>query len=135
MKTTLDLIDVVYNELKAGATKTAINGVVKKNSRPVNSIKEDVIINSLPVTADQLQTAIVNVNVFVPDLTVLIDGEENKIADHVRLKTLAGIATTELEDGINGDYTWDIQQQTVIQDDESASHYINIRLKFFISNI
>ncbi len=135
MKTTLDLVDVIYTELKVGLLKDAITGIVKKNSRPVNSNKEDAIINSLPITSEQLQEAIVNVNVFVPNLNVSLSGVQNKIADHSRLKALGRLAVDELTDGISGDYTWDVQQQTVIEDNESDSHYVNIRVQFYISNI
>jgi hypothetical protein len=135
MKTTLDLVDVVYNELKSGPLKTAINGGVYKYTRPLNSSLEDVVINSLPITNEQLQQAIVNVNVFVPNQDLSIGGTQNNTADHVRLKTLAALAVEELKDNISGDYTWDVQQQTVIQDDESDSYYINIRLQFYVSNI
>lgn len=135
MKTTLDLVDVVYNELKSGPTKSAINGGVYKYTRPVNSSLEDVVINSLPVTGEQLQQAIVNVNVFVPNQDVSIDEVQQKTANHVRLKALAALAVTELTDGISGDYTWGVQQQTVIEDDESDSYYVNIRLQFYVSNI
>jgi hypothetical protein len=135
MKTTLDLVDVVYNELKSGPLKSAISGGVYKYTRPLNSSLEDVVINSLPVTNQQLQQAIVNVNVFVPNADISLGGAQQKMADHVRLKALAALAVDELKDGISGDYTWDVQQQTVIQDDESDSYYINIRLQFYVSNI
>jgi hypothetical protein len=135
MKTTLDLVDVVYNELKSGPLKSAINGGVYKYTRPLNSSLEDVVINSLPVTNQQLQQAIVNVNVFVPNADISLGGSQQKMADHVRLKALGALAVDELKDGISGDYTWDVQQQTVIQDDESDSYYINIRLQFYVSNI
>jgi hypothetical protein len=135
MKTTLDLVGIVYDVIKNSSLKTAINGKIYKFKRPVNSNAEDVVINSLPVTNEQLQTAIVNVNVFVQNVEAVTSEGINEFPDVVRLQTLATLAVSALTDGINGVYTWDVQQQTVIQDDESDQHYINIRLQFFVSNI
>jgi hypothetical protein len=136
MKTTLDLVDVVYGVLKVSSLKGSISGKVYEYQRPVNSNVEDVVINSLPITNQQLQQAIVNVNVFVPNLAVEETGDiSRQVPDVTRLKTLAGLAVQELTDGISGDYTWDVQQQTLIQEEESGQHFINIRIQFFVSNI
>jgi len=135
MKTTLDLEDVVYDQLKSGTLITIITGVLRKGDRPVSSEKEDVTVNSLPVTSQQLQSAIVNVNVFVPDLEIVEEGKVSFEKDHARLLVLTNQAITELKDKIKGEYTWDIQQQNVFKDNESQSHYVNIRLQFYVSNI
>ena len=135
MKTTLDLVDVVWQLLNSSSLKGEITGGVYKLKRPLNSAKEDVVVNSLPVSNEQLQTAIVNVNVFVIDLEVGIEGEKNTMLDIARLKQLAAMTVDILQDGIDGDYTWDVQQQTVIEDEGNDQHFVNIRLEFFISNI
>lgn len=135
MKTTLDLVSVVYDQLKSSSLKSAISGNVYKFKRPVNSDSEDVVINSLPITNEQLQTAVVNVNVFVPNVPVMSGGSESGFPDLVRLQALAAIAISELKDRISGDYTWDVQQMTVIEDEESGQYFANIRLQFFVSNI
>ncbi len=136
MKTTLDLVDLVYEVLKTSSLKSSITGKVYEYQRPVNSNVEDVVINSLPITNDQLQEAIVNVNVFVPNLEVEETGDiSRQVPNITRLKTLAGLAVQNLTDGISGDYTWDVQQQTLMEDDESKQHFINIRIQFFVSNI
>lgn len=135
MKTTLDLVDIVYSVLINSSLKSAISGKIYKFKRPVNSNVEDVVINSLPVTNQQLQTAIVNVNVFVPELALSVNSEPDDQPDFVRLKQLAALAVAALMDGVAGDYTWDVQQQTVIEDEESSQYYVNVRIEFFVSNI
>lgn len=134
MKTTLDTTNVLFDVLKNSSLKDAISGNVYKIKRPVNSNVEDVVINSLPITNEQLQRSVSNVNVFVPDIKVSSDAVD-KMPDFVRLGVLANLAVSSLTDGISGDYIWDIQQQNVIEDDESDQHYVNIRIEFFISNI
>jgi hypothetical protein len=135
MKTTIDTDNVLYELLKNSSLKSAITGKVYKRQRPVNSVLEDVVINSLPISNEQLQQCVSNVNVFVPDIQIVTDGVFDKVADEVRLSELSILAVQILTDGISGDFTWDIQQQTLIKDDESDSHYINIRINFFVSNI
>lgn len=135
MKTTFDTDDVLFDVLKTSSLKNEISGKVYKRQRPVNSNLEDVVINSLPITNEQLQQCISNVNIFAPDIEIAVDGVVDKVADLVRLKELADLAVSDLTDSISGDFTWDIQQQTLIKDDESSSHYVNIRIQFFVSNI
>jgi hypothetical protein len=135
MKTTLDTDDVLYDLLKNSSLKSAITGKVYKRQRPVNSNLEDVVINSLPITNEQLQQCVSNVNVFVPNEKITVGETVDSVANEARLKQLVALAVTVLTDGINGQFTWDIQQQTLIKDDESESHYINIRIQFFVSNI
>lgn len=140
MKTTLDLVDITWKHINASPLKEAISGGVYKFKRPTNSEAEDVVINSLPITNGQLQQAVVNVNVFVPNKVQSIGGyQDDEQPDTKRLKLLAELATSDLVDvwepedsyGVN----YDVQQQTVIQDDDSKQYYINIRLQFYSVNI
>lgn len=136
MKTTFDIVDVLYSVLKAGSLKSAITGNVYRNGkRPVNSEKEDVTINPLPVTNEQLQQCIVNINVFVPDTKLTINKVVIRDKNEDRMMELAALAVADLTDGRSGDYTWDIEQQHEFEDEDSDSHFINFRIKFFISNI
>jgi len=139
MKTTLDTDDVLYDLLKISSLKSAISGNVYKRQRPANSNLEDVVINSLPITNEQLQQCVSNVNIFVPDeeITTTVDGSKivDRFANEARLKELTALAVEILTDGIKGDFTWDIQQVSLIKDNDSDSHYKNIRINFFVSNI
>lgn len=136
MKTTLDEVDIIWSAVNASALKTAINGGIYKHKRVLNSSKEDVVINALPITSEQIQNGIVNVNVHVPNHSVqLADGVDNSQPNHTRLKALATIAVAVLKDTWADDYNFDVQQQILIEDKEANDHYINIRLEFFNVNI
>jgi hypothetical protein len=142
MKSTLNLINVLYQVLAGSSLKGAITGKIYKMRRPVNSDKEDVVINSLALTSDQLQRAVLNVNIFVKDIEFdEIDpdtGERvtSQYPDLERLEYLASLVLPILEEGISGDYVWSVQQQATFQDEEAANqHYLNIRVDFFVSNI
>jgi hypothetical protein len=134
MKTTLDTNNVLFEALKNSSLKSAITGKVYKGKRPINSNTEDVVINSLPITNEQLQRSVSNVNIFVPDINVS-GSAIDKVPNYVRLKQLMVFAESDLSAGISGEFLWSIQQQTVIEDNESDSHYVNIRIDFFVSNI
>ena len=136
MTTTFDIENVLYIKLSGVSSLTStLSGSIRKNLRPPDSKKEDVVINSLPVANQQLQLAVANVNVFVPDKTVSDGGVQTKVVDHERLKTLTGIVISALNDILDGDYYYEVQQQTLIQDKESESHYSNIRINFYSINL
>lgn len=135
MKTTLDIVDILFTALDASSLKAAITGTICKHKRDFNSGLEDVVINCLPVNNQQLQNCIANVNIHVPDQMINSGGAENKQPNHVRLKALATMATDILKDNWQTDLNFDVQQQNLFEDPEAGDHYINIRLEFFIENL
>lgn len=137
MKTTLDVVDIVWKHLDQSSLKVAITGKIYKNGRPINSKVEDVVINSLPINNELLQEGVVNVNIFVPNKDHLIGGyQDNTQADHARLKTLASQAAGILNEVFvtASDVGFDVQQQAMIEDKEAKEHYINIRLSYYCVN-
>ncbi|MEO6610745.1 MAG: hypothetical protein ABIT05_01390 [Chitinophagaceae bacterium] len=137
MKTTLDLIDILWTLINGSALKTALvsGGGIYKHERPLNSNNEDVVINSLPIINQDLQVAICNVNIHVPDKTINVTGGQQIVADHVRLKALSTVAVGVLDKNWGDDYNFSVQQQTVMADETPGSHFINIRIEFFNINI
>jgi hypothetical protein len=136
MKTTLDIVEIVWQHLNSVSSITsAISGKVHKHKRPANSTNEDVVINSLPFNNSQIQTGVVNVNVFCPDLQVTSNGITTNMPNHTRLTTLASLIIPYLTAQWTTEYNFDIQQQNLFEDTESKQHYINIRVEFFNINI
>lgn len=136
MKTTCDTDDVLFEILKAGSLIQEITGeVYPDGERALNSEKEDVTINSLPITNEQLQRSISNVNIFVPDIEVKTSKGVKWVKNRARIAQLSVLAKEDLKDGVSGDFTWDIEQQQVLKDEDSNSHFINFRIEFFVSNI
>ncbi|KAA2241671.1 hypothetical protein F0L74_17490 [Chitinophaga agrisoli] len=122
MITTLDAEDIVWNWLDNSPLKNAVTGGIYKNSRPLNSDKEDVVINSQPISAQQLQEGLVDVNIYVP-------------ADHARMQILAAIATSLLTEVWIDDVCFSVQQQAVLEIPETHEPYISIRLLFYAVNL
>ncbi|HZF64201.1 MAG TPA: hypothetical protein VEZ55_06950 [Chitinophagaceae bacterium] len=140
MITSSELIQVVYDGLKGSLLEQAVSGKIYKRRRPKNSNLEDVVINSLPTVNGQLQQAVLNVNVFVPDLQLSIGGEKQNLPDEKRLNELEVLAVSVLKEGSAEDsqkrfIQFEVQQTNILEDDESDQYFINIRLQFFITNI
>lgn len=130
MKTTFDLVDIIWTALNASDLKNQITGGIYKYQRPLNSKNEDVVINSLPVTNDQLQKAIINVNIHVPNLVIDINGAQDSTQpDGARLKELGELAIAALDDKNGYRYNHSVQQQNIIQDTDDF--FNNIRLQIF----
>jgi hypothetical protein len=134
MITTLDIVDIGWDRLHGGILSQTITGGVYKHERPINSDKEDVVINSLPINNSQMQSGVFNVNIHVPNLVLNINGNiDTTQPNHERIKQLTALAIVELTDVWLNDYNFDVQQQNVIQDTNDT--YSNIRLDFFNINI
>lgn len=135
MKTAIDQVDIVWGRLNSSPLKTEITGSVRRVQRPFNSSAEDIVVNSLPITSLPLQTGIINVNIFVPDLQVSENGGQIGEPDLQRINEIGREAIKVLTDQWSTDFSYTVQQNQVIKDNESASHYMNIRLEFYSINL
>lgn len=128
MKTTFDIVDIVYLFLK---TKTiTISGGIYKHLRPANSVLEDIVIGSLPVNNEQIQQAVVNINIHVPNVKLPQDTTQ---PDSKRLNTLTALIIGYVDEQYINNYWFYVQQQNVFAD--GLENYSNIRLNFFSENI
>ena len=131
MISTFDIIDVLYGIVNVSSLRTAINGnMYKNNDRPDKSGNEDIVINCLPTSGHQMQTATVNVNIYVPDTLIKISGVNQYKSNFTRLKTLSTLAISLLIEIAMPGYHIRIVNQGVINEDIIHQHFINIRLEF-----
>lgn len=139
MKTTFDFQDKLFELVNASALKTEITGGIYKGNRPIMAVtaqKEDVVINCLPVTRDQLQETIGNINIHVKNLEIAIDGKPDKTQpDNVRLNLLTKMAIDVVTMYYGEDFHCDIEQQLLFEEQSINEHYSNIRVKVFSINI
>lgn len=135
MKTTLEIIDILYQVLNVADVKAAITGGVYKASRPMNSKAIDVVIGCLPTNNLQLQTAVANVNIHVPNLTINVGGvQDTSQPDFAKLRTLSALVISKLEGGTSTHW-FEVQQQNIFAEHDLREHYSNIRVNFFAINI
>lgn len=136
MITTLEVVDWIYLLIDQSALKNEITGVVNKQNRPQNSNKEDCVINSLGISSAQLQEGVVNVNIYVPNITISSAGTQDlSQPDWKRLKHLTKVAVELLNEYWADDFHFILQNQTIIKDDESDSHFVNLRLEVYANNL
>lgn len=139
MKSDLEIVDLLYLGLYVPALTSAITGRVYKWKRPLNSNLIDVVINCLPTNNLQLQTAVANVNIHVPNLSVTLPGGlvDNTQADIPTLRSLTSLVISILKERWfpEDEYWFDVQQQNIFSEDGINEHYSNIRVNFYSINI
>lgn len=137
MRNTFNLVDIIYLVLTANAAITsAITGKVYKNARPLNSDKQDIVVGSLPINAEQIQQAVMNVNVHISNLKISINGvQDNSQPNLIKLEEVTALVIEGLKDKVFSDYWFDIQQQNLFADEATNEHYSNIRINFYSENI
>lgn len=122
--TPIELKDSIYLLLRAKSLHEAVSGRIYKETRPENSILEDVEISILDSDASQVQSFDVNVNVFIPDVP---RGDE-MIEDTPRLRTLCRTFSDALESNVSDGYRIVLAKQQVFKVNERPIHVINNRL-------
>jgi len=127
MKTTAFAIDTIWKLVNASALKTALTGGIYKLQRPVNSAKEDVVINALPLTIDVPQRCDVNVNIYVPNLKLTNDSTQPNFK---RMDTLAALALALLESGSGTGYVYHAMNTVLMRASAGNDHIISTRLTF-----
>lgn len=63
-----EAVTKVWQVLKTSNIPADVTPNIYKYERPLNHVGECVVVNSLPMTTEQYQNGVVNVNYFVPNL-------------------------------------------------------------------
>lgn len=134
MKTSEHIVELLYKRLNVTSIKTVITGKVYQYDRPENSVTEDIILNCLPVTNSQPQLGTANVNIYVNDLHVKVDGKAQYLVDTARLKAIAAAVLPLIQQGADGDYMFTISSENTIREREQHVSIKNIRVDFLIIN-
>ena len=134
MKQTYDIESIVFKALRSNQTLVnELNGGVYLGQRPVNSDKEDVVINTIALTQEfkpQLGTS--NINIHVADKVVTIGGAQQKMEDRVRLKQLSELVLTTIRAGIVKGMKMVVENQSTLKEPEISQHFVNIRINWII---
>lgn len=138
MMTSFDAIDAVYQQLANAAVMNYITGNIYKVSRPINAsddAKEDIVINSLGMPNADVQQGVVNVNIYVPNPSLEINGrQDNTQPAFVRLQQLTALVIEQVKEFYSGEY-WFLYQQDIPLQAQTSEHAINIRVDFFSINL
>lgn len=135
MKSTSELINLIYGIVKDSALADEITGTIYKRIRPNGSLTEDIVINCLPTGNANVQDATVNLNIYVPDLESKSNSTNQFLPDTKRIEELESIANTVFTDVNASGYWFDVQFISVIQESEINQHFINVRLNIKYINL
>lgn len=128
MKTDEAIKADIFKHIKGSALAQAVTGKVSKRKRPHNSTKEDVVISVLANENGQVQKATVNVNIYVADITVDNQPEE----DTVRIEELGNLAASLFEVfwGADNSYRASLLRQRVYEVEATNEHIINNQIEY-----
>lgn len=133
MKQTFDTDTILYQVLTSPTITGAISGKVYKRQRPLNSVKEDIVINTIDLTQNYApQIGASNVNIHVPDKTVSIEGVQQTVADEARMKAISALVLDLIRSTIIPGLTVTLEGQYTIQEAEIKQHYVNLRISWNI---
>lgn len=133
MKTGLDMVNDAFGILNVPDITTVITGNLYKLARPKNSKVEDIVINALPLTAEQLQKGVFNVNIHVPNLkNVVIGGVTDETQpDVTRLGQIGKIVVEKLRDVVGNDFHFNADNSGYPIKDEDDTWYLNVRVSYY----
>lgn len=130
MKTTIDILDILYPVINVASVKTTIDGGIYRNKKPLNSELQDIVI--LPLS-NYVGSEITNDSVFI--INCFCKNFVNSTPDITRLRAVtdAVVAVIEGYNATNNYYVFDITSQILLQDNEQISmSYTSIRLQCYI---
>jgi hypothetical protein len=130
-----DTDDIMYGVLTGSLElRTAISGDIYVGDRPDDSQKEDITINTLAIPYGKIQDAVSNVNIHVPDKKQRIKGKEQFKVNRERLRFLAEIAISVIENASVPNLEFWVERSSTIQERDINQHYVNLRIRWNIHN-
>lgn len=119
----------VYRYINESGFMSNVNGTLSKTLRPHNSRNEDVVISILANEGTQLQKAVLNINIYIQDLDVEGQFEEN----FIRQDEICEKSWKLLEKFRTDEYVAHAIEQRVY-DTKSGEHVINNQVEYKLIN-
>lgn len=127
MKSTFDVLDIIYPIINVSGVKATLDGKVYRNSRPLNLVTRDITIAALTIAGGQdidLQECVIIINCFAKDLAPGIPDDKNLDA-----MTSAVISAIESYTDTTVYFNPEINSQGVMADiDQAGISYSSIRV-------
>ncbi|MGV0847443.1 hypothetical protein ACTS9T_12860 [Empedobacter falsenii] len=121
-----DANELLFKALNIDEVKSAIKGKLYNDSRPINSLNEDIVVNTITITTvfkPQLATS--NINIYVPNL-------ELGIKNSRRLKEISRVVRKVFENHQFISKSVYISDLGIIQEENKKEHYVNLRIQWRI---
>lgn len=130
MRTPQEIIDFLYEYLSNSDLKKIISGGIYPRKRPKNSDKEDIVIGGISFSGDSVQRGTINVNIYIPEISVKIDNEIQTQPNGPRMREIEAVAIPLLRElYFGGDCSVWSTGYTEIKEPELAVWKVNIRLE------
>ena len=129
MKTEAEILDDISRYI-ASTMKEQITGDVYTDKRPTNSVKEDIFVHVLATLPAQIQTALINVRIYVPNLQRQTDSVRNK----KRIRELSRLAMNVLSSHIQDGWHIVMEEQSVEESIDNRQHVIINRIYYRYCN-
>lgn len=126
MKSEAEIRDDIYSYIKSTALAKAITGRIYADKRERNSKLEDVYIRVSAVTFGQVQTAIVEVHIYVSDIL----RNSDSVRDTARERELAKIAADVFAVYHSGTWRITMESQEVVAVEDIQQHDIICNLYY-----
>ena len=127
MKSDIDIKTDVFKHIQGSALAREVTGVVRKTGkRPHNSKKEDIVISMLANANGQIQTATVNVNIYVA--ANIVNGQPEE--DTARLDKLCDLASSLFEVFRSEGYRATLLEQRIFEVDGANEYVINNKIEY-----
>ena len=118
-----------FSFVKQSALGRSIKGkVYRPEMRPANAQTEDLIVKFLAGLDEQIQSGVVLLNIYVPDIAYQ-DGR--KVIDHKRIGELQELVNEFVNSNENTEYWMQTDTTpTTMKNEEIEQHFIYVRIKF-----
>lgn len=128
-KTGLQIQDDLYSIISMSTLKNDITGkIYKAGMRPLGAKTEDAVVSFMTGLNGQIQTGVLNVNIYVQDITI---GENQTVCNIPRCRTLEVLIQQLIEGLKPSEYR--LRPDNVITTfpaPEIKQHFVNARIKF-----
>jgi hypothetical protein len=129
MKTDIDIKTDVFRHIKGSVLESTVTGELRYK-RPHNSKKEDIVVSVLANMNGQKQIATVNVNIYVPAISV-----KNQPEEDIEREELLCRLSSELLDVFRGEgFRASLIDQRVLELTEAKEYLINNKIEYKIIN-
>lgn len=130
MRTPQEIIDFLYEYLSNSDLKKIISGGIYPRKRPKNSDKEDIVIGGISFSGDSVQRGTINVNIYIPEISVNIKNEIQTQPNGPRMREIEAVAIPLLRElYFGGDCSVWSTGYAEIKEPELAIWKVNIRLE------
>jgi len=126
--TALTAQNIIFLRLVQTGVKAAVNltGAIYELNRPKDSLKEDIVVGTLAMNAEQVQEGVFNVNIHVPNLSLTNDSTQPNTA---RFRVILDKCMEVLKEVTGFDHSFDVSTPGIPYRDGN-NWFVNIRVEW-----